>query len=146
MIVSPQISELADRSQWVPISSGNGATTAAPVINSRSADTVVIVPDGQTAVIGGLMERQRQQTDSKIPLLGDIPGLGNLFKRKQKSDTKTELLIFLTPKIVMHPSQLAGISVQERGQAQMPKSFPQEDLDRFLDKLPVKPEPTKNGK
>ena len=100
MVVSPQTSELADRSQWVPISSGPGGSTAAPVINSRSADTVVVVPNGQTAVIGGLMQRQQQQSDSKIPILGDIPGLGNLFKRKQRDDTKTELLIFLTPRIV----------------------------------------------
>jgi len=51
MIVSPQTSELADRSQWVPISSGTGGTISAPVINSRSADTVVVVPDAQTVIM-----------------------------------------------------------------------------------------------
>jgi general secretion pathway protein D len=140
MIVSPQTSELADRSQWVPIASGAGGTTSAPVINSRAADTVVIVPDGQTAVIGGLMQRTEQQADSKIPFLGDIPGIGNLFKRKQRDGSRTELLIFLTPHIVMHPSQLAGISVEERKNMQLPKSFPEQELNRLLDKLPTKGE------
>lgn len=144
MVVSPQTSELADRSQWVNIASGENTSTAAPVINSRAADTVVIVPDGQTAVIGGLMQKQNQQTDSKIPVLGDIPLLGNLFKRKIRNDTKTELLIFLTPHIVMHPSQLAGISAEERARMQVPKSFSEQELDRFLDKIPAKaPEPAK---
>ena len=142
MVVSPQTSELADRSQWVPISSGGGSSTAAPVINSRAADTVVIVPDGQTAVIGGLMQKADQRNDSKVPFLGDIPLLGNLFKRKVTSNTRTELLIFLTPHIVMHPSQLAGISTAERGQLQNSKVIPEQDLHRFLDQLPVKAEST----
>src|ERR1044071_9590075 len=56
MILSPETSELVqDRSQWVPISTGTSGTIAAPVINTRNADTVVITPDGQTVVIGGLM-------------------------------------------------------------------------------------------
>lgn len=136
MIVAPQTSELAERSQWVPISSGQGATTAAPVINSRSADTVVVVPDGQTAIIGGLMQKQNQQNDSKVPVLGDIPLLGNLFKRKVRANTKTELLIFLTPHIVTHPSQLARISADERSHMQGSRSFSEEELNRFLDKAP----------
>jgi general secretion pathway protein D len=144
MVVSPQTSELADRSQWVPISSGAGAASA-PVINSRSADTVVVVPDGQTAIIGGLMEKQVQQSDSKIPFLGDIPGLGNLFKRKIRNDVKTELLIFLTPYIVMHPTQLAGLANRDRAQ-QVPKSFSEQELDRFLDKLPPKDDSAKEKK
>lgn len=147
MVVSPQTSELADRSQWVPISSGGGASTAAPVINSRAADTVVVVPDGQTAVIGGLMQRTKQQADSKIPLLGDIPGLGALFKRKQSNDVRTELLIFLTPHIVMHPSQLAAIASDERRNMQLPKSFPEQDLNRLLDNNPKsEPSPANRSK
>src|SRR5207302_1543568 len=91
MIVSPQISSLSDQS--VPVSAGVNA----PIINLRSADTVVVTPDGQTVIIGGLMQNQKTQSDSKIPVLGDIPLLGNLLKRKVKANTKTELMIFLTP-------------------------------------------------
>ena len=143
MIVSPQISQLS--AQSVTVSAG----VSAPVIDLRSADTVVVTPDGQTVIIGGLMQNQKTQTDSKIPLLGDIPLLGNLFKRKVKSNVKTELLIFLTPHIVYEPSQLAGLSATERGNTQLaPKAFTEEELNRYLDTLPTKDDasPKKKGK
>jgi general secretion pathway protein D len=136
MIVTPQTSELADRSQWVPTSSGPSGTINSPVINSRSADTVVIVPDRQTVVIGGLMLNQNQQVDSKIPVLGDIPILGAAFRRRVKNDTKTELLIFLTPQIVNQPSELAAVSSNERALSNIPKTVPREQLDRFLQTIP----------
>jgi general secretion pathway protein D len=142
MILSPQISELADKSQWVP-TAGTGGTTLAPVINQRQADTVVVVPDGQTAIIGGLMERNNQLADSKIPVLGDIPLLGNLFKHRVSSNTKTELLIFLTPHIVMSPTQLAGLTAHERGTMQMHESMSEQELDRFLDKVPWRDDSSK---
>jgi type II secretory pathway component GspD/PulD (secretin) len=139
MIVSPSTSELADKSQWVPISSGTGGTISAPVINSRSADTVVVVPDGQTVIIGGLMENQKVSSESKIPILGDIPLIGNAFKRQTKAYTKTELIIFLTPHVVAQPLQLAGLTAREQANAQLaPKAFTEQELNRFLDNLPVK--------
>ncbi len=145
MIVSPEISNLSAKT--VPISTGSNPVFA-PVIDKRSADTVVVTPDGQTVVIGGLMENNKTQTDSKIPVLGDIPGLGALFKRKVKNNTKTELIIFLTPRIVMQPSQLAGLSAGERKNAELaPQAFSEQELNRFLDTLPAKnaPAPNKNG-
>jgi general secretion pathway protein D len=143
MIVSPETSALADRSQWVPISAG----ITAPVINSRVADTVVVVPDRQTVVIGGLMEKSKLATDSKIPFLGDIPILGNLFKRKVKDDSKTELMIFLTPYIVQDAAQLASLSDREKKNHEMaPKAFTEEDLDRFLYSLPAKDDDDKSSK
>ena len=69
---------------------------SAPLINSRSADTVVVTPDHQTVIIGGLIEDAKGESETKIPFLGDIPLLGNLFKHKIKTEGKTELLI-LTP-------------------------------------------------
>ncbi len=140
MIVSPQISELADSSVNI------AANVTAPIINLRSADTVVVTPNGQTVIIGGLMQKTKQKAESKVPILGDIPLLGNLFKHKTKNDTRTELIIFLTPHIVMAPSQLAALSRSERSQAQSvvpTKLFTEEDLDQFLGELPSK---TKNGK
>jgi len=139
MIVSPQISQLS--SQTVPVSLGVNA----PVIDMRSADTVVVTPDAQTVIIGGLMQNQKTQTDSKIPILGDIPGLGVLFKHKVKSSTKTELIIFLTPHIVKEPSQLAGLTASEREKAVLaPKAFSEEELNRYLDNLPVR-DPNADG-
>ncbi|MEQ2009348.1 MAG: hypothetical protein ABMA26_21410 [Limisphaerales bacterium] len=138
MVVTPEISSLADRSQWVAISGGTNAVSA-PVINSRVATTTVVVPDGQTVVIGGLMENTQNDSESKVPLLGDIPLLGNLFKRRVKDNVKRELMIFLTPTIVKAPSQLADMTTDEKLNKKIaPKAFPQEDLDRFLESLPLK--------
>jgi general secretion pathway protein D len=150
MIVSPQISELADRTEWIPISTANGGVSA-PVINSRTADTVVVAPDGQTVIIGGLMQNSKSSSDSKIPLLGDIPLLGALFRRKVKSDVKTELIIFLTPHIIQQPKLLASVASKERANSEvLQKAFTEQELDRFLDTLPVKGEssnkrPAKNN-
>lgn len=135
MIVSPETSQLADRTQWVPIS----RDALAPVINSRVADTVVVVPDGQTVIIGGLMQTQQTVTESKIPVLGDIPGLGNLFKRKQKQNNKTELMIFLTPHIIPAAGQLAALTAEERANASLkPRSISEEQLEKVLGGLPAK--------
>src|ERR1019366_8586729 len=152
MIVSPQISELADRSQWVPISSGPSGSISAPGIKSRPAHTVVGVAHAQTVIIGGLMETDKTSTDSKIPILGDIPFIGNAFKRQTKSYTKSELIIFLTPHIVTQPSQLLALSASDKANSQLlPKAFSEQELDRFLDTLPVKrtkagSQPTKSAK
>jgi general secretion pathway protein D len=141
MIVSPQISELSD--QTVALSAG----VTAPVINMRSADTVVVTPDGQPVIIGGLMQKSKIQTDSKIPFLGDIPLLGYLFKHKVKHVSKTELIIFLTPHIVMAPSQLAALSSTERSKAELaPKAFTEQELNRFIDDLPAKDPAPPNDK
>ncbi|HWQ92829.1 MAG TPA: hypothetical protein VN673_14225 [Clostridia bacterium] len=139
MVVSPETSDLvADRSQWVPLSSGTAGAVSAPLINSRSADTVVVTPDGQTVIIGGLMQNTKAEAESKIPLLGDIPLLGNLFKRKAKRDTKTELLIFLTPHIIQAPSDMAALSTREQGKSSINNAFTEKELDTFLDRLPAK--------
>jgi general secretion pathway protein D len=89
------------------------------VFATRSASTHVAVLDGQTIVIGGLIEDQVQDLQSKIPILGDIPIAGNLFKRTTKSKTKTELLIFLTPHVAKEPAALTPISEAERARSNL---------------------------
>ena len=74
MIVAPQISSV-DTSQSQSLGTGSN-NISAPYLDIRSADTVVATPDGQTVVIGGLMQNSKSTTDSKVPLLGDIPLLG----------------------------------------------------------------------
>ena len=146
MILTPETSELLqDRTQWVPISSGTSGVVSAPVINSRSADTVVVTPNGQTVVIGGLMAASKADTDTKIPFLGDIPIIGNLFKHRVRSDTKTELLIFLTPHVIAAPTEFAMASDKEKTKFDAPKSLSNEELDKFLDTLPPK-EPDSDSK
>jgi general secretion pathway protein D len=77
----------------------------APIVNQRQAQTTVSVQDGATIVLGGIMRSQVRTTTKKIPLLGDIPILGELFKSREKNEIKTELLVFLTPRIVRNAEQ-----------------------------------------
>jgi len=74
--------------------------TGLPVLSTRRADTTVRVKDGETIAIGGLTLNQEQVTNSKIPLLGDIPLVGSLFRSKKKNLVQTELVVFVTPRIV----------------------------------------------
>jgi general secretion pathway protein D len=107
--VAPEISSLTG--QTVPISD----TAAQPIIAKRSAQSRVGVMNGQTIVIGGLMEDKKTDTIQKVPLLGDIPWLGQAFRRTQTDKTKTELLIFLTPHVAARPEILQNMSQDEMG-------------------------------
>ncbi len=78
---------------------GSGGVNV-PSIDTREITTQVLVNDGQTVVLGGILETERRDTEKKVPYLGDIPGLGILFKQKSKTNNKDELLIFVTPKIL----------------------------------------------
>ncbi|WP_082579976.1 type IV pilus secretin PilQ [Pelomonas sp. Root1444] len=69
-------------------------------INTKHVQTQVLVENGGTVVIGGIYTQDEGETINKVPLLGDVPVLGNLFKNKTRTTSKTELLIFLTPKVV----------------------------------------------
>ena len=81
------------------ISTG-GAGGTVPSIDTRQVQTQVLVKDGQTVVLGGIYETERRETVNKVPFLGDIPIAGNLFKSKQRTNNKAELLIFVTPRIL----------------------------------------------
>jgi type IV pilus assembly protein PilQ len=79
-----------------------GATVpgVGPQINTRNAETEVIIRDGETLVVGGLIDEQTRESMSKVPLLGDIPVLGVFFRNSFDQKNRTELLIFVTPRIV----------------------------------------------
>ena len=144
MILEPQITSIdgSTPGQQIVGSSLFSGAVFAPNINKRSANTVVVTPDGQTVVVGGLISNDKSSGDSKVPFLGDIPLLGQLFKFSSKSDQKSELMIFLTPHIVQMPSQLAAMTVRES--AQMPmitNSISEEELDQYLERVPVKHQP-----
>ncbi|MGA2024079.1 MAG: type IV pilus secretin PilQ [Steroidobacteraceae bacterium] len=71
-----------------------------PSINTRTIETQVVLSDGQTVVLGGILETTHSDAETKVPWLGDIPVLGNFFKNTTKVDDKDELLVFVTPKII----------------------------------------------
>src|SRR5207248_9755059 len=72
----------------------------APVISTRSVRTDLLVHDGQTIVLGGLSDKQRDVQTEGIPILSSIPFLGGLFGRHARSTTETELFVFLTPRVI----------------------------------------------
>ena len=119
--VSPEISALS------------GETVGdAPVIAKRAAQSRVAIRDGQTIVIGGLMEDRTTDTVDKVPLLGDIPVLGALFRHSVKKKTKTELLIFLTPHVAQQPSDLEGMSESEASSKTIRGAVSEGALDEHL--------------
>ena len=106
MSVSPEISSISETTVTI-------SNIEAQVFNKRSATTEVAVENGQTIVIGGLMEDRITDVVRKVPVLGDIPLLGALFRRTTKTKIKTELLIFLTPRVAKRAKDLETISKDE---------------------------------
>lgn len=95
-----------------------GSTGAeAPVLTERTLKSNVVVSDGDTAVLGGLIRDESSENASKVPILGDVPILGWFFKSKQVTKTKLNLLVFLTPKIIRNRGDhknLLGNKLNER--------------------------------
>ncbi|HBA88628.1 MAG TPA: type II secretion system protein GspD [Geobacter sp.] len=118
--IKPQISEgeyiKLDIYQEISAVKDFGGTAANPNLGStkRSAKTSVVVKNTDTVIIGGLIQDTDQVTERKIPLLGDIPGLGWLFKSKSTRREKTNLLIMLTPRIIKDARDMAEVSVNQR--------------------------------
>ena len=108
--VTPQITPddhvnlKVEASQDTPGANLGGGTV--PSINSKKVSTEVLVENGGTVVIGGVFTQDLSEGESKVPLLGDIPILGWLFKTNAKSDNREELLIFITPKIMQDAMSL----------------------------------------
>ena len=107
MDVLPEISTLTGST--VPISE----TVDAPVFAKRSAKSRIAIRDGQTIVIGGLMEDRKTENIKRVPVLGHIPLLGWFFRRTVTETTKTELLIFLTPHVAKEANALEAMSKDE---------------------------------
>jgi type IV pilus assembly protein PilQ len=93
LIIHPEVSELGE-----DVVGTTGVKYKR--IKTRELDTQINVKDGYVVVIGGLLKREKSEVENKVPLLGDIPILGNLFKRRRNVETNRELLIFIIPKIV----------------------------------------------
>ena len=79
----------------------DGSTINSPIINQSIADTTVNVPNGQTIVIGGMITKSDQSLERKVPWLGDLPIVGRAFRYDSTTISRTELLIFLTPRVIL---------------------------------------------
>ena len=96
--------DVADDSVGAQVTSATGGSV--PSIDTRQIITQVLVNDGQTVVLGGILDTTKSHQANKVPFLGDIPILGHLFKSTVNINNKTELLIFITPKILREGSNL----------------------------------------
>ena len=111
--VKPQISEggTVRMAIYQETSSVQDATNSAGIItNKRSIDTNVLVDDGQIIVLGGLIDDKENESVTKVPFLGDIPILGNLFKYQKRSRSKTNLMVFLRPTVIRNNEQSVNLS------------------------------------
>ena len=101
--VYQEAQEIEEDSQGLDVSSAGFITS------KRSVENTVVVKDDQTIVIGGLIGETDTQVESKVPILGDIPLLGRLFRGQRTSTRRTNLLIFLTPHIIDEPADLEEV-------------------------------------
>ena len=97
--VKQEITSIAE-SVAQTIGSGNATVPVGPTTTKRALETITVAHDGQTIVVGGLLRDNITVSESKIPLLGDIPFLGWLFRSKSTLVEKLNLLVFLTPHII----------------------------------------------
>lgn len=97
-----------------------------PTLTKRLVRNTVLAENGRTVVLGGLISDNVQETVSKVPLLGDIPGLGWLFRHKSSTNRKTNLLVFITPRIIRDADDLASVTKRSRA-----------DMDQFREDLYV---------
>lgn len=112
--ITPQISK--DRlvrlnvfQEITKLDSANQTTTDRPTTLKRKVETTLIVEDGNTVVIGGLIDESLSSLEHKIPCLGDLPGLSYLFKNTSKGEDRTNLYVFLTPRVVKNPLEASEL-------------------------------------
>jgi len=87
---------------------GNRGASGNPTIQRKEATTQLLVRDGDTAVIGGILTRNQSYGRRQVPVLGDLPLIGWLFRNKTRSDRRSELIIFITPRIVNREAAQIG--------------------------------------
>ena len=114
MQINPEISQLTDKSLEI------SSDFQSPIIRRRTATTTVTVRDGETVVIGGLIHNFYERQDQKIPLLGDLPLIGSLFRAEDMQARRTELLIVLTPHVISNPSAARWKEMTEESIRQIP--------------------------
>ncbi|WP_353205589.1 type II secretion system secretin GspD [Sphingomonas sp.] len=114
-----------------PVSSDNSDL----ILNKREVETVRTVDDGDIAVISGLLDDNERRTIEKIPLLGDIPGLGNLFRSKAKSRTKTNLMIFIRPTILRSADDSRKLTEQRYGYLRLQQGLATPNEEPSIDQL-----------
>ena len=139
LTVTPQINEgnavaLAIEQE---VSSLSGRTEADIITNKRIVNTTVLVDDGSTIVLGGLIDEDVQESTSKVPLLGDIPYLGRAFRSDNSQKVKRNLMIFIRPTIIRDRSAIASVSREKYNYMHARQLAQQEEGIKLFPELPV---------
>ncbi len=111
--VVAQRSNLGAIEDGIPVSAANGVVIRAPIFNVTRTETFVTARDGQTVILGGLIQKNRSAFERKVPYLGDIPFLGRLFRSDGISEERTELIVVLTPQIVRDDADIDRVNSEE---------------------------------
>ena len=149
--VKPQISEGGTVRMAIYIedsSVAQGSTASNVILNKRSFQTNVLVEDGSFVVISGLIQDQADETVNKVPLLGDLPLIGRLFRYDSRDRTKTQTMVFLRPTIIREESVASDIAMNrydyirtEIARSHQPKMPPLSDMS--VENLPAVPAPAR---
>ncbi len=114
-----------------PVSASNSEL----ILNKRAFENVFTPDDGQITVIGGLLDDAERRTIEKIPVLGDIPVLGNLFRSKARSRTKTNLMVFIRPTILRTAADSRRVTEQRYGYLRATQGYAQPGVEPSIDQL-----------
>jgi general secretion pathway protein D len=126
LFLHQQVSSIAG-----PVSSDNSDL----ILNKREVETTLTVDDGQIAVIGGLLSDDERRTIEKIPLLGDLPGIGALFRSKAKERNKTNLMVFIRPTILRSAEDQRRVTEQRYGYLRVQQAGQNPDAEPSIDQL-----------
>ncbi|MGH8194732.1 MAG: type II secretion system secretin GspD [Woeseiaceae bacterium] len=140
LVITPQISEgdtlILDISQEISSIAPSAQGAVDIITNQRTIDTTVIVEDGDILVLGGLIEDTLRESDQRVPVLGSIPILGNLFRSRKTDKVKTNLMVFIRPKILRDSVQ-AGLETDAK--YNYIREMQQEGSRRFGSEVPLLP-------
>ena len=116
--ITPQINKdrMVRLNLSLEVSALESTTDFRPTTLKRTVETTVMVKDGGTVVIGGLIDDSFAQVEYKVPCLGDIPGLGWLFKTRSKGSEKSNLFIFITPRVMQNPEEASAVSESKKNE------------------------------
>jgi len=138
--VRPQINaggeiKLALRQEVSSISGAVSNDNSDLILNKREIETTITVQDGQIAVLGGLLDDNERNTIEKIPLLGDLPAIGALFRSRARQRAKTNLMVFIRPTIIRSPNDQQVLTEQRYGYVRRQQLEQQPNVEPSLDEL-----------
>jgi MSHA biogenesis protein MshL len=130
--IRPSVSQVSERTRVINLGNLGSFTLPLASANINEADTVVRVADGVTVAIGGLMSQSQSHDDQRVPLAGDVPVLGEAFKRVNRQLVKRELVFLLKPTVIKGDSQWAADLARAEARVRALPSAPRERLPLAL--------------